>query len=110
MRKAQYLLFLAFASVFTAAGADDTTARLGKATAVLNKMTQSGHDIPAGELASADCVVVIPGFKKGALVVGVGHGRGFISVEILTLGRHQRRSPWTAAAWAYKSAAKKWTS
>jgi lipid-binding SYLF domain-containing protein len=42
-------------------------------------MTQSGHDIPAGELASADCVVVIPGFKKGALVVGVGHGRGFIS-------------------------------
>jgi lipid-binding SYLF domain-containing protein len=79
MRKAQYLLFLAFASVFTAAGADDTTARLGKATAVLNKMTQSGHDIPAGELASADCVVVIPGFKKGALVVGVGHGRGFIS-------------------------------
>jgi lipid-binding SYLF domain-containing protein len=42
-------------------------------------MTQSGHDIRAGQLASADCVVVIPGFKKGALVVGVGHGRGFIS-------------------------------
>ncbi len=79
MRKAQYLLSLTFAAVFTAAGADDTTARLGKATAVLNKMTQSGHDIPAGELASADCVVVIPGFKKGAVVVGVGHGRGFIS-------------------------------
>jgi hypothetical protein len=40
-------------------------------------MTQ--HDIPAGKLASADCVVVIPGFNEGALVVGVGHGRGFIS-------------------------------
>ncbi|HUA83720.1 MAG TPA: lipid-binding SYLF domain-containing protein [Bryobacteraceae bacterium] len=65
-------------AVVTAAGADDTTARLGKATAVLNKMTQSG-DIPAAELASADCIVVIPGFKKGAVVVGVGHGRGFIS-------------------------------
>ena len=24
-------------------------------------------------------MVVIPGFKKGAIVVGVGHGRGFIS-------------------------------
>jgi SH3 domain-containing YSC84-like protein 1 len=79
MRKVQYLLSLTFAAVLTAAGADDTTARLGKATAVLNKMTQSGHEIPAGELASADCVVVIPGFKKGAIVVGVGHGRGFIS-------------------------------
>jgi SH3 domain-containing YSC84-like protein 1 len=78
MRKPQYLLALTIAAVFTAAGADDTTARLGKATDVLNKMTQSG-DIPAGQLASADCVVVIPGFKKGAIVVGVGHGRGFIS-------------------------------
>jgi lipid-binding SYLF domain-containing protein len=78
MRKAQYVLSLALAAVFTAAGADDTTARLGKATAVLNKMTQSGG-IRAGELASADCIVVIPGFKKGAIVVGVGHGRGFIS-------------------------------
>ena len=42
MRKAQYLVSLTLAAVFTAAGADDTTARLGKATAVLNKMTQSG--------------------------------------------------------------------
>ncbi len=79
MRRAQILLLVTTAAVFTAAGADDTIARLEKATAVLNKMAQSGHDIPAGELASADCVVVIPGFKKGALVVGVGHGRGFIS-------------------------------
>src|SRR5579863_4875862 len=78
MRKAQYLLCLTFAAVLTAAGADDTTGRLGKATAVLNKMTQSG-DIQAGQLANADCIVVIPGFKKGAIVVGVGHGRGFIS-------------------------------
>src|SRR5580693_6751506 len=79
MRKTQNLLLVTLAAVVTAAGADDTTARLGKATAVLNKMTQSGDGIPPGELASADCVVVIPGFKKGAIVVGVGHGRGFIS-------------------------------
>jgi SH3 domain-containing YSC84-like protein 1 len=79
MRKPQYLLSLMIAAALTAAGADDTAARLAKAGAVLNTMTQSGHDIRAGKLASADCVVVIPGFKKGALVVGVGHGRGFIS-------------------------------
>src|SRR5580698_10055737 len=79
MRRTQNLLFVTVVAVFTAAGADDTAARLGKSVTVLNKMTQSGHEIQAGELASADCVVVIPGFKKGALVVGVGHGRGFIS-------------------------------
>jgi SH3 domain-containing YSC84-like protein 1 len=79
MRRAQTLLLVTIAAVFTAAGADDTTARLGKATAVLNTMMQSGREIRAGELARADCVVVIPGFKKGAIVVGVGHGRGFIS-------------------------------
>jgi len=79
MRKTQYILSLAFAAVLTASGADDTTARLGKATTVLDKMTLSGHDIPAEKLAGADCVAVIPGFKKGAVVVGVGHGRGFIS-------------------------------
>jgi SH3 domain-containing YSC84-like protein 1 len=78
MGKAQNLLLLTIAAVVIAAGADDTTARLGKAATVLNKMTQSG-DIPAKELASADCIVIIPGFKKGAIVVGVGHGRGFIS-------------------------------
>jgi SH3 domain-containing YSC84-like protein 1 len=79
MRKLQNLLLMTIVAVVTAAGADDTTARLGKATAVFNKMTQSGHDIRAGELANADCVVVVPGFKKGAIVVGVGHGRGFIT-------------------------------
>ena len=79
MRKTQYVLSIAIAAALTAAGADDTAGRLGKAAAVLNAMTQSGHDIRAGELANADCVVVIPGFKKGAVVVGVGHGRGFVS-------------------------------
>ncbi|HUA19131.1 MAG TPA: lipid-binding SYLF domain-containing protein [Bryobacteraceae bacterium] len=78
MRKTQTLLLVTIAAVVSAAGEDNTAARLGKATAVLNKMTQSGS-IPVGKLASADCVVVIPGFKKGAVVVGVGHGRGFIS-------------------------------
>ena len=79
MRKAQHLMFLTISAVLTATGADDTTARLDKASAVFKNMTQSGHDIPKGKLASADCVVVIPGFKKGAVVVGIGHGRGFIS-------------------------------
>lgn len=48
--------------------------------AVLNKLTDSsGHGIRLEQITSADCVVVIPGFKKGAAVVGVSYGRGFIS-------------------------------
>lgn len=78
MRNTFKLLLVGIAAVAVAAGADETATRLERATTILSKMTQSGA-IPAGEVANADCVVVIPGFKKGALVVGVGHGRGFIS-------------------------------
>jgi|SRR5580658_157745 lipid-binding SYLF domain-containing protein len=79
MQKTLCVLLLALATAISAAAADETTARLEKATAVLDTMTQSGHGIRAGLLADADCVAVIPGFKKGAAVVGVGYGSGFIS-------------------------------
>jgi lipid-binding SYLF domain-containing protein len=42
-------------------------------------LTQSGHDIRAEQLDRADCIAVIPGLKKGAVVAGVGYGRGFVS-------------------------------
>jgi lipid-binding SYLF domain-containing protein len=79
MRKTQYVLFLTVAAVLPALAADDTTGRLGKAATVFNAMTQSGHGIRPEQLANADCIAVVPGFKKGAAVVGVGFGRGFIS-------------------------------
>jgi len=79
MRKTQRVLCLTIFAAVTAAAADETAARLERAATVLNMMTGSEHSIPPGQIASADCVAVIPGFKKGAVVVGVGHGRGFIS-------------------------------
>ena len=79
MRKTHYILFLTVATALYATAADDTAARLGRAVAVLNTMTESGHGIPPEQIAGADCIAVIPGFKKGAAVVGVGYGRGFIS-------------------------------
>ena len=42
-------------------------------------MTQPQHGIRTEQIASADCIAVIPGFKKGAAVIGVGYGRGFVS-------------------------------
>ena len=50
-----------------------------RAANTLTALTESGHRIPDGEFTHADCVAVIPGFKRVAAVVGVGHGRGFIS-------------------------------
>ena len=58
----------------SANAADDTAMRLTKATAALAAMT-----ITPDRIANADCIAVIPGFKKGAAGIGVGFGRGFIS-------------------------------
>jgi SH3 domain-containing YSC84-like protein 1 len=79
MRKTQNVVLLTVVAAFTAMAADDTTERLVQASTVFNKLTQSGHGIRPEQLATADCIAVIPGFKKGAVVVGVGYGRGFIS-------------------------------
>jgi lipid-binding SYLF domain-containing protein len=77
MRTMQCFLFSTL-TVLTAAAADDTAARLQSAAAVLNTAMESGHGIQ-GKIAGADCIAVIPGFKKVAAVVGAGYGRGFLS-------------------------------
>ena len=78
MRKTQCVLFLTIATAFSLAAADETE-RLGRAVSVLSAMTQPQHGIRTEQIASADCIAVIPGFKKGAAVIGVGYGRGFVS-------------------------------
>jgi lipid-binding SYLF domain-containing protein len=79
MKHINCLLLLTLTASLNAAHGDDTAKRLERATHVFAALTKSGHDIRAEQLARADCIAVIPGFKKGAVVVGVGHGRGFIS-------------------------------
>ena len=77
MRNTQYVVLLTVAAALTATAADDTSERLAQASNVFNKL--SAHGIQPERIASADCIAVVPGFKKGAVVVGVGYGRGFIS-------------------------------
>ena len=74
MRKTQCVLFLTLAAVLPAAASDDAE-RLARAATALNAITESAHGIRAEQLANADCIAAIPGFKKGAAVVGVGYGR-----------------------------------
>jgi SH3 domain-containing YSC84-like protein 1 len=78
IRTAYVVVAFALAAGGRPARADDLSARLTNAVGVLNELTSS-HDIQTEQIASADCVAVIPGLKKGAAVVGVSYGKGFIS-------------------------------
>ena len=51
--------------------------RLKDAQAVVNEIMQTpDKGIPQNILAGASCVVVVPGFKKGAFLVGAQYGQG----------------------------------
>ena len=73
--------------------AEDMPTRLAKAVAILNTLRESsGNGILPEEIASADCLLVLPGFYRGAAVAGVlfegdllleeSFGRGFISCRV----------------------------
>lgn len=54
--------------------------RLKEAAAVLSEVMEiPDRAIPQDLLARAECVVVVPGMKKGAFIVGGKYGRGFFS-------------------------------
>jgi SH3 domain-containing YSC84-like protein 1 len=77
-RQIECVLILTAVATLPGFAKDETVGRLGKAATVLNNM-EKGHGLRPDQIASADCIAVIPGFKKGAAVVGIGFGRGFIS-------------------------------
>jgi SH3 domain-containing YSC84-like protein 1 len=54
--------------------------RLKEATVVLNEVMRApDKGIPQDLLESAECIVIVPGLKKAAFVVGGKYGKGFIS-------------------------------
>ena len=42
-------------------------------------MATDDRAIPQDLLQNAECIVVVPGMKKGAFIVGANYGRGFVS-------------------------------
>jgi lipid-binding SYLF domain-containing protein len=65
---------LAATSAFAAETAQD---RLGDSARVLSEiMSTPDKGIPHDLLAKAQCVVIVPGLKKGAFIVGAEYGRG----------------------------------
>ncbi len=64
-------------SSFAAADKAKLDERLTSATDVITEvMSTPDKGIPQTILAGASCVVVVPGFKKGAFVVGAQYGQG----------------------------------
>jgi lipid-binding SYLF domain-containing protein len=63
------------------AGADNSDAdRLNRSATVFQEVMQTpDKGIPQNLLDKAECIVVVPGLKKGAFVIGAKYGRGFFS-------------------------------
>jgi lipid-binding SYLF domain-containing protein len=74
------MMVLMILSILPAWGADKTKddETISNGTSVLTAMLSSGS-VPADTLAKANCVVVIPNYKKGGLIVGIAGGRGPMS-------------------------------
>ena len=82
---------VAMLGVSMTARAETVSERLSSATVTLKEiMNTPDKGIPQDLLNRAQCIVVVPGVKKAAFVVGGKHGRGFISCRE---GNHGWSSP-----------------
>jgi lipid-binding SYLF domain-containing protein len=95
-----YKLGVLFLGALTAFAADtkektkektEVTERLDRAASTLQEiMATPDKGIPQDLLAKAECVVVVPGLKKGAFIVGAQFGKGFVTCR--------KGGGWTAPA------------
>jgi len=72
---------LLIASIFASAvyGSESPASRLQAADEVLSEvMNTPDKGIPQDLLGKAQCIVIVPGLKKGAFIIGGKYGRGFI--------------------------------
>ena len=73
-------MFLAGAAAATLLSAADTAQRLTSSAEVFQEIMQvADKSIPQKLLDKSECVIVVPGMKKGAIFVGGKYGRGFVS-------------------------------
>ena len=76
------ILFLLLITVTALAGKEkvEPLQRLDEASAVLQEiMATPDRSIPQDLLEKAHCIVVVPGLKKGAFIIGAKYGKGFLS-------------------------------
>lgn len=76
------ILFLLLITVTALAGKDkvEPLQRLNEASAVFQEiMSIRDKAIPQDLLDKAHCIVIVPGLKKGAFIIGAKYGKGFLS-------------------------------
>ena len=79
IRKTHFISVLALAALPLCAQTE-AEKRLNTATEVMKEiMDTPDKTIPQDLMNKAECIVVVPGMKKGAFIVGGKYGRGFVS-------------------------------
>ena len=79
MRKTLILTTVILAPAFGLLAAEKAQERLRDSAEVFHDiMATPDKGIPQDLLAKASCVVIVPGLKKGAFIVGASYGKGFV--------------------------------
>jgi len=74
------LLALTLSSTFLAAAESDAPKRLQASADMFREiMGIPDKAVPQDLLNKAQCIVIVPGLKKGAFIVGAKYGKGFVS-------------------------------
>jgi lipid-binding SYLF domain-containing protein len=74
------MVALSLSATLMSAAESDAPKRLQAAADVFKEvMSISDKSIPQDLLNKAQCVVIVPGLKKGAFIIGAKYGRGFVS-------------------------------
>jgi lipid-binding SYLF domain-containing protein len=93
MTRASIAVTIVCLSVGGVSGAEKERERLAEAAQSFDEiMAAPDKGIPGSVLDKAECVVIIPGMKKGAFVVGGQYGKGAVSC------RDKTKSHWVAPA------------
>lgn len=88
MRK---LLFAALICTPLVAESNEPAKRLEESAAVFSEiMSAPDKGIPDELIEKAQCIVIVPGLKKGAFIVGGQYGKGYLSC------RHKNGRGWSA--------------
>jgi len=73
----RYLLLLTAVSL---SAAEKIAPRIDEATAVFQEiMATPDRSIPQDLMDKSHCIVVVPGLKKGAFIIGAKYGKGYLS-------------------------------
>jgi lipid-binding SYLF domain-containing protein len=92
MRKIWLATLFVVLGVASAFGASKEEERLGNAAKAFDEIMSGKDNIPKNVLDKTECVVIIPGMKKGGFIVGGRYGKGMVSC------RNKAKTAWGAPA------------